>query len=307
MTPPPRTVVLLATYNGADFLDEQIESIAAQTVPAIDVLASDDGSTDGTRERLETWAARWSKGRFRVLEGPRAGFAENFRALLLAAPDDAAHYAFADQDDIWHPDKLEVATGRISGRAAPCLYGGRTELVDIRGARLGHSPIFPNPPSFSNALVQSIAGGNTMVWNRPAQDLLARASARTGFVTHDWWAYILITAAGGEVIYDPEPRIAYRQHTGNLVGSNRGWRAQRLRLRGLIRGRFRSWCDANLAGLAACSDMIEPAAAETLAHFAAARRTPLPARLVHLMRSGVYRQTVSGHLGLYLACLIGRI
>ena len=82
------------------------------------------------------------------------------------------------------------------------------------------SPLFRRPPSFRNALVQSLAGGNTMVLNRPARDLVALASRRARFVSHDWWAYLLVTGAGGAVHYSAKPLVRYRQHAHNLVGAN---------------------------------------------------------------------------------------
>lgn len=309
MIKPGRTAILLATYNGVYFLDEQLSSLADQTMPRIDIWASDDGSTDGTVRILTDWAAHWPKGSFKVLAGPNKGFAENFRSLLTNDKIDADYYAYCDQDDIWDHDKLESAiTWLASGDAVqPRVYCSRTRLVDPKGLAIGHSPLFGKPPSFRNALVQSIAGGNTMVLNRAARDLVAEASARRGFVSHDWWTYLVVSGAGGSVHYAAEPHLSYRQHEGNLIGENNSWRSRIKRLRMLMEGRFAAWSEQNISGLTACIDLLDDEAIGILKEFEAARSAHVAARLFHLKRSGVYRQTLLGQLGLHFACLIRRI
>ena len=110
-----RVAVLMATFDGAEFLEQQIDSIAAQTVDSIDLIVSDDGSTDGTRSILKTLGSGWVKGRFEAIDGPRRGFNENFRALIVSADIDVDFMAFSDQDDVWEPDKLERAISWLSG------------------------------------------------------------------------------------------------------------------------------------------------------------------------------------------------
>ncbi len=259
----------MATYNGGRFLTPQLESIREQTIAEIDVLASDDGSTDDTSSILESFAANWPKGRFDIVRGPGQGFADNFRSLLARTDIDADYFAFSDQDDIWRPDKLEAAIAWLASRPPDCpaLYCSRTELIDEGGRHIGFSPAFLRPPGLRNALVQSIAGGNTMVFNRAAYALLSEAARRTAFLTHDWWSYLLVTAADGEVHYALKPRVLYRQHGNNLVGSNSSWVARVSRLDLLLRGRFASWKDLNRAGLEKCDDMLSPAALATAKQF----------------------------------------
>src|SRR5690606_36468867 len=102
----------------------------------------------------------------------------------------ADFYAYADQDDIWMPDKLSralVFLERNLDQAA--MYCSRTELVTSCGKSVGKmSPLFPKLPTFVNALVQSLAGGNTMVINHRACELLRKAG-EVHVVSHDWWTY----------------------------------------------------------------------------------------------------------------------
>lgn len=303
-----RLAVLLATYDGAGFLDEQLRSVDQQVWPTIDVWASDDGSTDGTSTALERWATSWSKGNFVRLSGPSRGFAANFRSLLVNPNVDADYVAFCDQDDVWLADKTRVAIAALELQGCrPALYCARTIVTDAEGQGLSHSPLFRRPPDFANALVQNIGGGNTMVLNRAAHELVRKAATRTGFVSHDWFAYLIVSGAGGHVTYDETPHVRYRQHGRNLVGSNQGWAARFARIKAAFGGRFTVWNDGNVAALDACRDLLTPAAAEMFDWFRQARTGPLPDRLVNLWRSGVYRQTALGQVSLYAAGLLGKL
>lgn len=306
----PTCAVLMATYNGLAFIDEQLVTIAAQSgVGRIDMVISDDGSSDGTLEKLNEWERHWTRGAFRIVRGPAQGFAENFRSLLVAVEADADYVAFSDQDDIWDPDKLSAAILRLApiGESRPAVYFSRTRTVDALGMETGFSPLFERPPGFRNAIVQSIGGGNTTVLNRRGFALVAESARRTGFVTHDWWSYLMVSAAGGEVIYDPVPHIGYRQHGSNLVGTNTGMAARLLRLRQLLKGRFAGWTSQNLAGLDLCDDLIGTDARATLQAMADIRRSRGSAAVGRLRRAGLYRQTTVGNLGLLLAAFLGKL
>ncbi|GAA0616376.1 glycosyltransferase [Paenochrobactrum glaciei] len=136
-----KITILLATYNGAAFLEEQLSSFANQSWKNIDLIVSDDGSSDNTLEIIDTWKKSWSKGSFEIIQGPRAGHAENFRYLIQAVSDKKTYVAFSDQDDIWHRDKLEVAMNKLisMGEDTPVMYCGRTRLVDVDGNPTGLS------------------------------------------------------------------------------------------------------------------------------------------------------------------------
>jgi glycosyltransferase involved in cell wall biosynthesis len=301
--------VLLATYNGDRFLGEQLESLRRQQVGQIDIWASDDGSTDGTIDILQAAQKSWTPGRFQIVEGPRAGFAENFRSLILNPAIAADYYAFCDQDDLWDDDKLAVAVNWLeslpSGKAG--VYCSRTRIVNLEGKPVGLSPLFLRPPSFRNAVVQSIAGANTIVLNRSAWLLIEQACRENAFVSHDWWTYLIVTGAGGDVHYSPQPHIGYRQHSHNIVGSNRGINARLSRSRFLLQGRFSMWMEQNLRGLRRCDYLLTEDARTVLGHLEQAHSAGFPGRLTALMRSGAYRQSLGANLGLYAACFLGKL
>lgn len=205
----PKVAVLLCTMQGQHFLAEQLNSIATQSHPSWAIWASDDGSDDHTHAILEYYQSHWGEDRISIHAGPAIGSTANFLSLSCRVDIDADYFAYADQDDVWESDKLERAVEWLQSvpPEVPALYGSRTLLVDARNQHIGYSPLFERAPDFRNALVQSIAGGNTMVFNKAARDLLRQAGDNVQAVTHDWWAYMLVTGCGGVVHYDPYPTV----------------------------------------------------------------------------------------------------
>ncbi len=301
---PAKVTVLLATYNGAMFLPQQLASIAAQTHSDWQIVVSDDGSTDATREQLNAFARVHP---LQVIDGPRQGFAANFMHLLCETPCED-YLAFADQDDVWDADHLARGIAALQQVPAdiPALYGARTRLIDTLGNPCGMSSLFIRPPRFGNALVQSLAGGNTMMLNRAAHALLQRAG-RLNVVSHDWWFYQLISGAGGRIIYDPIPSLSYRQHECNLVGANRGLVATTRRIRLLLQGRFAHWNDVQVQALQQSAALLSDENRHRLEWFMQARGHGLLKRLMGFIRAGIYRQTLVGEAGLWVAVLLKRI
>ncbi|MBO9127829.1 MULTISPECIES: glycosyltransferase family 2 protein [unclassified Rhizobium] len=300
--------VLLCTYNGEPFLEEQLESILSQDHRNLHLWVSDDGSSDGTMSILRRYQSRLGADRFVIIEGPRNGFAANFLTLLCAPEIDADYYMFADQDDIWEGTKISCALKAMACEPsnAPLVYSSRTTLVDINNVEIGLSPLFFRPASFRNAIIQSIGGGNTMVVNRAARDLARRANVQT-IISHDWWLYMLVTGAGGKMIYDSVPRVRYRQHGSNLIGMNVGWKMKLQRLRRLASGQFREWNNVNMRALQANSHLLTPENRSVLNAFLDARDGGLLRRVVGLRRSGAYRQTFGDEVVVLLATILNKI
>ena len=146
-----------------------------------------------------------------------------------------------------------------------------------------------------------------MVFNKAAKDLILEATEDVTVVSHDWWCYQIVTGVGGRVIYDPQPCLKYRQHARNLVGSNDNWRARLLRIRGLLRGDYRKWNDINLAALWKHEHSLTFNNRRALCDFTQARQSSLLKRLLLFRRTGIYRQTLLGNLGLLLAVFLNRV
>lgn len=309
MTSVPDVAILLCTRNGAQYLGEQLASVRAQTHARWTIRASDDGSTDTTRELLNAHGAAWGGDRLTVRAGPQKGFVANFLSLACDVSIGADYYSFCDQDDVWEPDKLECALTWLQTIPPdrPALYCGRTRLMDEAGIETGLSPLFAKPPAFRNALVQSIAGGNTMVFNQAARQLLVEAGPDVDVITHDWWLYMLVTGCGGAAHYDPEPHIRYRQHGENLVGSNASWPARYARARRLMAGNFSEMNQRNLVALLRVHHRMSPDGKVVLERFVKGREAWLAPRVLGIARSGVYHHTGLGTLGLVVATIFKKL
>ncbi len=209
--------VLMSTYNGGAFLQQQLNSLYAQTYPNVKILVRDDGSSDSTRDLL---TAECLTGAIEQLEdhhnlGATGSF---FTLLRYAAHTKTAYVAFCDQDDVWQADKIERAVSMLSAMSdRPALYCSRLEIVDEQLHTLNLS-VIPRKIGFGNALVENIAVGCTMVLNRKALDLLCQQELPNTVYVHDWWCYLVISCFG-EVIFDDQALIKYRQHGGNAIGA----------------------------------------------------------------------------------------
>jgi len=239
--PGRRIAVLLATYNGDRWLQEQVDSILAQEGVETRIYASDDASTDRTPAILEDYAAR---GRLRVLPPYPERFRNanrNFLRLIAEAPlDDEAYVAFSDQDDIWLPAKLARAATAIEEGGADAYSSnvvafwpdGREEL-----------PEKAQPQRRYDYLFESSGAGCTFVLPRARFDEL-RAWVRShwdesrSLRVHDWLIYAYARIHGWRWFIDRAAGVRYRQHGGNERGVNLGWRAARTRWAEAHSGQF---------------------------------------------------------------------
>jgi len=293
----PRVAILLSAYNGARFLPAQLDSLLAQTHPDWCLCWRDDGSTDATPALLRAFAAGPAAGRAVELPGPpgRLGASRSFLALLSALPTlgpPPEAVAFADQDDVWLPEKLARGLAALANQPPdiPALYCARQTLVGPSLGRIGLSFPIRRPPGFPAALTQNIATGCTEMLNLAAIRLIARSRPPPATL-HDWWSYIVVAAAGGRILVDPEPAVLYRQHGGNLVGARRAWLTRAL---GALRRGPRPYMGvfrAHLAALAATPELLAPEAAAALARIEAALEAPRWRRLSAVTLAGFYRQT----------------
>jgi len=281
----PSVAILLSLFNGEAFLNAQLDSLLAQTHGNWTLFWRDDGSADASAAIMRSFQANRGAGRcVEIDDAPdNLGVALSYAHLMRHVPGDM-WIAFADQDDVWFPDKLRRAVGALAQHAdRPALYCARQQLTDRALAPTGLSPDVRRPPGFATALTQNIATGCTVVLNTRARTLVAPTDAPPG-VLHDWWAYLLVSAAGGVVWFDPQPALFYRQHGGNSVGAARGLVA---RARGALhRGpaRFMRAFAANIAALSDPSLRLTDDARALVLAVQAGLRGSRRDRLVLLMR-----------------------
>ncbi|PTX57725.1 glycosyl transferase family 2 [Litoreibacter ponti] len=306
--PASDCTVVLCTYNGAKFLPAQLDSIAVQSMAPDLIIASDDGSTDATVSLTQAFSDQWNRGQVIQFEGPRQGYSTNFLATLTKVHPETGLVALSDQDDIWHPEKLARAASVLKAYGkTPALYGAATwvcnaELEGKRMSRVTHVPL-----GFRHALGQNFAGGNTMVMNNAALRTVQRAYSSTMRVpVHDWWLYQVISGAGGEVIFDQQPCLDYRQHTGNEIGSATGITPILKRMRRMVRGDYRHWNSANLSALQSCASVLTRENRAVLEQVVKYRDAGLVKRLSLTRDPGLYRQGLLGQLGLLAALALNR-
>jgi glycosyltransferase involved in cell wall biosynthesis len=220
--------IVLATYNGAAHVDEQVRSVQAQDFSDWRLFARDDGSTDDTRARLAKLASE--DPRITVLEaGERLGVVGNFAALLTHARRAGAKYVFpCDQDDVWLPAKVSRSLAVMErleaehGRETPLLVHSDLAVVDealrplypsfLRRQGIGHEAVDP----LNVLLVQNFVTGCASLLNGALLDLALPLPERC--IMHDWWI-AQCAAAAGAIGFMSEATILYRQHGTNQIGS----------------------------------------------------------------------------------------
>lgn len=302
-----KLAIILCTYNGEKFLQEQLESFAKQSFKDWHLYVYDDRSKDNTQKLVQDFNKN-NQVTFTKNE-VAYGFAKNFLNGIANTSGDFDFYALSDQDDIWQEEKLKRAASYLKNieKNVPALYCSRTTLVDIKANQIGHSSLFQKRPSFTNALVQSIAGGNTMVFNKAARNLIIKAGQDLDIISHDWFIYQLISGAGGAVYYDEHSEILYRQHGNNLIGSNNGFFARLLRIKMLLNDSFRNWNDKNIKALQSNVELLTKENQAKLALFATARKKTLFPRIIGFIKCGIHRQTLLGNLGLIVGSLLNKV
>lgn len=214
----PQVEVLMSTYNGQKYLNEQVSSILSQKDVDVSLLVRDDGSSDQTTVMLDEYQQR---GLLRWYTGENLRPARSFLHLLShAGPFD--YYAFSDQDDYWNPEKLAAAVERLREfSGVPALYFCQTQLADSQLNPIDTPHIHPLL-TFGESLVYQFVGGCTMVMNARLRDIVCKYTPDY-LPMHDVWIYVVSLGVGAKVVFDSEPHILYRQHGGNVVGQGFGW------------------------------------------------------------------------------------
>ena len=221
-----RVAILLATYNGARYLEQQLTSILMQTYPEWEILARDDGSCDDTVAILESFAHR-HPGRLRLVRdgAGHLGTRGNFARLLEET--DADYIAFCDQDDVWHPRRIELGLARVRelekarGRQSPILVFSDLTVVDeqlrvVAPSLWTYARVTPSMARWKALLTDNLVGGCTFLFNRALRD--AAVPVPEEAFLHDSWVS-LVAALLGYVDALPVATVMYRQHTANSVGA----------------------------------------------------------------------------------------
>ena len=211
----PSVAILLSTYNGEKYLEEQLQSIFSQTYWSnCTLFVRDDGSKDGTLAILRKYE---TEGKLILTAGENIGFVKSFFWLIKNAPD-CDYYSFADQDGIWEKEKIEHSIKKLienkDANNQPLLYFSDYSIIDGRGNKLvKHYHSLKIKPTFFNAMTLNQASGFTMVFNKKLNEKLKLVTPIKGQY-HDYWGY-LIALGLGVVVHDEYASALYRRHTNN--------------------------------------------------------------------------------------------
>ncbi len=305
-----KVAIILGFYNGNEYIKEQIYSILNQSYQNFDLFIYDDNSSQNFSLKtlnLDKQNIKKIKVKKRRIN---LGYAKNFLFALKSIGNNYDYYAFSDQDDIWHKDKLKEGIKCLEkfNNMKSALYGGRTELIGKnKRIILGYSTLFKKKPSFRNALIQNIFGGNTMIFNKSAQKAIIESNISENIISHDWWCYQIISGIGGEIIYDNRIFTKYRQHQKNLIGSNVSLRDKWARYMKVINNKFKDQNDKNLDALLYNKHLLTHINQESLRNFIKARESFFIKNIIYLFKSGVYRQTLLGNIALYIGVILKKI
>lgn len=219
--------ILMATYNGAAFVGEQIDSILAQTAHAWHLFVHDDGSDDGTMAVLQRYADREPQRITLLSYASQGGACRNFLSMLETV--EAGYYMFCDQDDVWLPEKIEVTWQRMKdlelqhGDATPIIVHSDLSIVDAQLNEL--SPSFISNQrirldairQYADYAATNTVTGCTMMMNLAAKRCMARPAAKA--LMHDAWICLSVAANNGIVSFIDRPLVRYRQHGSNTLGA----------------------------------------------------------------------------------------
>lgn len=206
--------ILMSTFNGSKYIREQLDSLYNQTIDSFDLYIRDDCSNDDTINILNEYSSKHNN--ITIIEGninlkPARSFME-----LIKKIDGYEYYAFCDQDDVWHKDKLLFALESLKNITIPALYCSNYQLTD---AQLNNLPDNGHKSSsdFYTSIIYSNATGCTVVFNNLLMKYLKMYNPKY-IVMHDDWAHKVCLSIGGKVIYDERKTIFYRQHGDNADG-----------------------------------------------------------------------------------------
>lgn len=206
--------ILMSTYNGERYLQEQIESILCQTYTNFKLLIRDDGSVDDTKKILQ----QYDDDRIKIFQGDNYGVTLSFFELLNVAPL-SDYYAFADQDDVWKEDKIEEAIKKIDTfKNVPCLYFCNQTFIWPDGKWMGerYDDSFETP-GIIDSLLNNDINGCTMVFNYELLKVAQKKRFSQDAIVlryHD--AYLAeIAAIYGKIVFDNRSFMGFRRHDNN--------------------------------------------------------------------------------------------
>lgn len=213
----------MATYNGAEYLERQLESILNQSYPTWELIIRDDQSSDGTLQIIKAYVEKDPRIKLIHYGSAHGSACRNFSALFdWAYANDKGYILFADQDDIWLPQKLERSlAGIIRHENAypanfPLLCYSNLSFIDEQDQQIDARLPLPQELKLEVLINENYAWGCTMILNRAAIQKIQHIPADS--VNHDYYVALVVSAFGKNILID-EDLILYRQHQKNVSGN----------------------------------------------------------------------------------------
>ncbi len=213
----PKAVLLISTYNGETYLPAMLDSVVAQTYKNLDVYIRDDGSKDKTMSILEDYENKHEN--IHIIRGEEnLGYPKCFYYLTDHAPE-ADYYFFADQDDVWFPDKVSRAIDRLKTEGeVPLAYYAGYVICDGNLKEIGRSFYVNKEIQFKDTIYEVCGLEFTMAINRAAMELLNNNKPTFSSARGVWMS--MLFASLGKIIYDNEPCAYYRRHEEAVTSSS---------------------------------------------------------------------------------------
>lgn len=204
----------MSTYNGEKYLEEQLKSIINQKNVEVEILIRDDGSVDKTVDILEKYSKIYKN--ITYYKGENLRSAQSFMDLVYSSKE-YEYYAFADQDDVWDLDKLEVGISYLNEECH--LYGCKKRIVDKNLNLLKQEDEYPIKLELGSILLRCYISGCTMIFDNFLKNKILEYKPKL-ISMHDAWI-LKVAFCVGKIYYDKYTHIAYRQHENNVVGAKK--------------------------------------------------------------------------------------
>ena len=217
--------VLIAVYNGEKYLEELMDSIMSQTFQDFVCYVHDDGSSDHSPELLVELKMKYPEKVIILNYPPTGGSKENFMSLLKERTE--PYIMFADQDDVWLPEKIEKSLMQMKQiedyGSVPSLVFSDLTVVDqnletIAPSFLKYMGLYPDRLKYQQLMMSNVASGCAMMINQQLAQLCTRIIELDNIPMHDWW-FIVVAAIYGRISFIDESTILYRQHENNVLGA----------------------------------------------------------------------------------------